>query len=35
MIKPQIKMLSSHISHMALHSVWRDSGVTQSVSGKA
>ncbi len=29
MVKPQVKMLCSHISHMALHSVWRDSGVTQ------
>ncbi len=28
MIQPQIRMLSSHISHMALHCVWRDSGVT-------
>jgi hypothetical protein len=29
MVKPQVKMICSHISHMALHSVWRDSGVTQ------
>ena len=29
MVKPQVRMLCSHISHMALHSVWRDSGVTQ------
>jgi hypothetical protein len=29
MVKPQVKMLSSIISHMPLHSVWRDSGVTQ------
>jgi hypothetical protein len=29
MIKPHITMLASHISHMALHFVWRDSGVTQ------
>ena len=29
MVKPQVRMLGSHISHMALHSVWRDSGVTQ------
>src|SRR5215212_2886190 len=29
MVNPQVKMVSSHISHMALHSVWRDSGVTQ------
>ena len=29
MIKSRVRMLSSHISHMALHSVWRDSGVTQ------
>jgi hypothetical protein len=29
MIKPTVTMLSSHISHMALHYVWRDSGVTQ------
>jgi hypothetical protein len=29
MVNPQVKMICSHISHMALHSVWRDSGVTQ------
>ena len=29
MVKPQVRLLCSHISHMALHSVWRDSGVTQ------
>ncbi|HLY66994.1 MAG TPA: ABC transporter substrate-binding protein [Chloroflexota bacterium] len=29
MVKPQIKLLCSHISHMALHFVWRDSGVAQ------
>jgi NMT1/THI5 like len=29
MIEPRIRMLSSHISHMALQYVWRDSGVTQ------
>jgi NMT1/THI5 like protein len=29
MVEPRIRMLSSHISHMALHFVWRDSGVTQ------
>jgi len=28
-IEPRIRMLSSHISHMALQYVWRDSGVTQ------
>jgi hypothetical protein len=29
MVNPQVRMISSNISHMALHSVWRDSGVTQ------
>lgn len=29
MIKPTINMLASEISHMPLHTVWRDSGVTQ------
>jgi len=29
MIEPRIRMLSSHISHMALQYVWRDCGVTQ------
>jgi hypothetical protein len=29
MVQPQVRMISSNISHMALHSVWRDSGVTQ------
>jgi ABC-type nitrate/sulfonate/bicarbonate transport system substrate-binding protein len=29
MIKPTINMLSSDISHLALHYVWRDSGVTE------
>jgi ABC-type nitrate/sulfonate/bicarbonate transport system substrate-binding protein len=29
MIKPVINMLASEISHMPLHLVWRDSGVTQ------
>jgi NMT1/THI5 like len=29
MIKPTVTMLASHISHMALQFVWRDSGVTQ------
>jgi hypothetical protein len=29
MIEPHVRMLSSHISHMALQYVWRDSGVTQ------
>ena len=28
MVKPIIKMLASEISHMPLHYVWRDSGVT-------
>jgi len=28
-VNPQVRMVASHISHMALHSVWRDSGVTQ------
>jgi NMT1/THI5 like len=29
MIKPVVSVLASHISHMALNFVWRDSGVTQ------
>ena len=29
MVKPVINMLASEISHMPLHLVWRDSGVTQ------
>jgi hypothetical protein len=29
MVKPQVRMLASIISHMPLHAVWRDSGVTQ------
>ncbi len=29
MVKPVIKMLASMISHMPLHYVWRDSGITQ------
>src|SRR5579884_683190 len=29
MVKPRMKMLCSDYSHMALHYVWRDSGVTQ------
>ena len=29
MVKPQVRMLASIISHMPLHVVWRDSGVTQ------
>ena len=29
MVKPIINMLASEISHMPLHCVWRDSGVTQ------
>ena len=29
MVKPIVNMLASHISHMPLHYVWRDSGVTQ------
>ena len=29
MVKPHVKMLCSIFSHMPLHSVWRDSGVTQ------
>ena len=29
MVKPQLKMLCSDISHMALLAVWRDSGVTE------
>ena len=29
MIKPVVNMLASDFSHMALHFVWRDSGVTQ------
>ena len=29
MVKPVVKMICSHISHMALHSVWQHSGVTQ------
>ncbi len=29
MVKPTIKMLASEISHMPLHVVWRDAGVTQ------
>jgi hypothetical protein len=28
-VKPVMRMLCSDISHLALHSVWRDSGVTQ------
>jgi hypothetical protein len=28
-VKPQVSMLCSHISHMALGFVWRDAGVTQ------
>ncbi len=30
MVRPTIKMLASMISHMPLHFVWRDSGVTQA-----
>ena len=29
MVKPVINMLASEVSHMPLHVVWRDSGVTQ------
>jgi len=29
MVKPKMKMLCSDFSHMALHYIWRDSGVTQ------
>src|SRR5712692_8956765 len=29
MVTPEIRMLCSDISHMALHFVWRDSGVTR------
>ena len=29
MVKPVVHMLASHVSHMPLLSVWRDSGVTQ------
>lgn len=28
-VKPVVKMICSSISHMALHSVWRESGVTE------
>ena len=28
-VKPNVRMLASHISHMAFLYVWRDSGVTQ------
>ena len=28
-VKPTVRMLASHISHMAFLYVWRDSGVTQ------
>src|SRR5437879_781530 len=29
MVKPVVRMIASEISHMPLHYVWRDSGVTQ------
>lgn len=29
MVKPVVKMLASVISHMPLHTVWRESGVTK------
>ena len=29
MVLPRIRMLASDISHMPLHTVWRDSGITQ------
>ena len=29
MVKPVVRMLASHVSHMPLLSVWRDSGVTR------